>query len=79
MKIPSICFSGMLRSVVVVSLLCFALSYTSIANAAQGCGHGFHRNYYGRCVLNHPGPYATPAPFHPGCWRNAWGRLRCYR
>lgn len=46
---------------------------------AQGCGYGFHRGYYGQCVLNAPGPYAKPAPYHPGCWRNQWGQLRCYR
>ncbi|MDP3267421.1 MAG: hypothetical protein Q8M40_00085 [Legionella sp.] len=51
----------------------------SVANAAQGCGFGYHQSIYGGCILNHPGAFSTPAPFHPGCWRNANGRLRCYR
>lgn len=78
MKMSS-CISSVLRTSILISSLGLALSYTSIADAAQGCGHGLHRNYYGGCVLNHPGPYATPAPYHPGCWRNHWGQLRCYR
>lgn len=69
----------LIRAVVMVGFIGLLGSYTAIANAAQGCGHGFHRTMYGRCVLNHPGPYARPAPYHRGCWRNAWGHLRCYR
>lgn len=79
MKIDSLCLSKSLRMVLMISILGFAASYTSLASAAQGCGHGLHRNIYGGCVLNHPGPYARPAPYHRGCWRNAWGQLRCYR
>lgn len=74
------CLSNGLRTVLMLSLLPISLSFTSIANAAQGCGFGYHRAIYnGACVLNHPGPYRTPAPAHSGCWRNAWGALRCYR
>jgi hypothetical protein len=75
----SSCISKVLGSGIIAGSLFLAVSYTSVANAAQGCGHGLHRNMYGGCVLNHPGPYARPAPYHPGCWRNAWGQLRCYR
>lgn len=79
MNTNSMCLSKYLRTVLMVGVLSFMASYTTIASAAQGCGHGFHRNVYGRCVFNHPGPRATPAPYHRGCWRNAWGQLRCYR
>lgn len=71
--------SKILRTTLMVGVLGFVASYTTIASAAQGCGHGLHRNAYGRCVFNHPGPGARPAPYHRGCWRNAWGQLRCYR
>ncbi|EHL31698.1 GCG_CRPN prefix-to-repeats domain-containing protein [Legionella drancourtii] len=79
MNTDSMYLSKCLRTVLMVGVLGFMASYTTIASAAQGCGHGFHRNIYGRCVFNHPGPRATPAPYHRGCWRNAWGQLRCYR
>lgn len=68
-----------LRIGLMTAVLSFVASYSTIAAAAQGCGHGFHRNAYGRCVFNHPGPNARPAPYHRGCWRNMWGQLRCYR
>lgn len=79
MNTQSMCSSGLLRTVLMAGLLFLAIGYTSIADAAQGCGFGLHRNYWGRCVLNSPGTGATPAPFHPGCWRNPNGNLRCYR
>lgn len=79
MKKHSTYFSGILRTAAMISLLFAAVGYTSMANAAQGCGFGYHRSFHGGCILNHPGPRATPAPYHPGCWRNAWGQLRCYR
>ena len=44
---------------------------------AGGCGFGFHRGANGQCMANRPGRNATPAPAHPGCWRNEWGELRC--
>ena len=79
MKMNTSYISKTLLTVAVVSILCLADSYTTTAMAAQGCGHGLHRNGYGQCVYNHPGPYARPAPYHRGCWRNYWGQLRCYR
>lgn len=79
MKIGIMNYSSMLKTVGLSILLFMALSYTSMASAAQGCGFGLHRSIYGGCILNYPGPGATPAPYHPGCWRNAWGALRCYR
>ena len=79
MNTRSLCSSGLLRSVLMGGVLLFVLSFTSIASAAGGCGFGMHRGPWGGCQVNAPGPYATPAPYHPGCWRNGWGRLRCYR
>lgn len=80
MNTQSMCFSGVIRTSVMIGLLFLAVGFTSVANAAQGCGFGYHRAIYnGTCVLNHPGAFSTPAPAHPGCWRNAWGALRCYR
>ncbi|MGC1182710.1 GCG_CRPN prefix-to-repeats domain-containing protein [Legionella sp.] len=79
MNTMTLCFAKSLRTMLIISILGFMASYIPVANAAQGCGYGFHRNMHGRCVLNHPGPRATPAPYHRGCWRNAWGQLRCYR
>lgn len=75
----SVRFFEAFRIAIMVGFLGLAISYTSIAEAAQGCGYGLHRNGWGRCVLNHPGPYATPAPNRPGCWYNVNGHLRCYR
>lgn len=76
MNTRSICFSG-LRTIATAGLLVLAIGYTSETNAAQGCGYGRHQSIYGGCVWNHPGAGATPAPYHPGCWRNMWGQLRC--
>ena len=77
MNTHSMCISGLLRTVVLFGVLFLAVGYTSIASAAQGCGAGFHRGPQNGCVMNRPGPGATPAPYHPGCWRNAYGVLRC--
>ena len=42
-----------------------ALSLASAAQAAEGCGRGFHRGPYGRCRPNiGPGPVAV-VPFGP--------------
>ena len=46
---------------------------TTAADAAQGCGPGFHRGYYGRCIPNGgPGFYGPPrvGVFYPG--RGYW-------
>lgn len=79
MNTRTVSFSAILSALAFSGVLFFAVAYSSIAEAAQGCGFGFHRNGYGYCVKNYPGPYAKPAPRHPGCWRNFWGQLRCYR
>jgi hypothetical protein len=79
MNTGALCFSGVFRIAAMAGLLFAATSFTSVSNAAQGCGFGYHQSIYGGCILNHPGPGARPAPYHPGCWRNAWGQLRCYR
>jgi hypothetical protein len=73
------CFSRLLHGLALFGILSIIGSYASLADAAQGCGQGRHLNGWGRCVLNYPGPYASPAPFRPGCWYNWAGQLRCYR
>ncbi|ARG97707.1 GCG_CRPN prefix-to-repeats domain-containing protein [Legionella micdadei] len=78
MRAHSITLSGLVRMVAMVGLLCIAASYTSNANAAQGCGFGYHQSFYGGCVANHPGPFARRVAGRPGCWTNLWGQFRCY-
>jgi hypothetical protein len=78
MKAHSMCFSKIARETLMLSTLVLAGTYTSASEAAQGCGYGMHRSYYSGCIANHPGAYARPAPYHAGCWRNKWGKLRCY-
>lgn len=79
MRTHSVSFKGILTTACLASVLILATGYTSTANAAQGCGEGYHRSVYGGCILNYPGHFARPAPEHPGCWRNMWGALRCPR
>lgn len=79
MNTYSINYLNLLRTVIIGGLLFLSVNFPSPANAAQGCGFGYHLSIYGGCILNHPGRFATPAPRHPGCWRNRWGQLRCYR
>ena len=79
MNTCSLCLSRILPIIGMLFLVCLAIGYTPSANAAGGCGHGYHRGFFGGCSLNYPGPFARPAPMHPGCWRNVYGRLRCYR
>lgn len=76
MKTRSVPYLGMLRMACIASVLILAAGYTSQAKAAQGCGYGFHKGFFG-CTRNHPGFFSRPAPDHPGCWRNFWGSLRC--
>jgi hypothetical protein len=44
------------------------------ADAARGCGAGFHRGYYGRCIPNRSYGYGPRGPaigvFYPG--RGYW-------
>jgi hypothetical protein len=39
-----------------------AASFADAANAAQGCGPGWHRGAYGRCVPNRGAVVVRPAP-----------------
>ncbi len=39
-----------------------AIAAVSPAAAAQGCGPGFHRDYYGRCFPNRGPGFYGPAP-----------------
>ncbi|WED44579.1 GCG_CRPN prefix-to-repeats domain-containing protein [Legionella cardiaca] len=79
MKTHSISISRLIAPLVIGGLLTFGICYSSITNAAQGCGFGYHMTAFGRCVPNHPGPNATPAPGRPDCWYNGAGQLRCWR
>ena len=62
-----------------------ALSLASAAQAAQGCGIGFHRGPYGGCRPNYgPGPYVRPViggpvigVYYPG--RGYWYGGRYWR
>ncbi|AWN38449.1 GCG_CRPN prefix-to-repeats domain-containing protein [Methylobacterium radiodurans] len=50
----------------------------NVAEAAQGCGPGFHRGYYGWCrphwrpYAYRPAYYARPVVYGYG-WRRPWG------
>jgi len=50
------------------------LGVASTADAAQGCGRGFHRGGYGRCIPNRGPGYGRRGPvigvFYPG--RGYW-------
>lgn len=69
----------LVKPIIAGGLLSLAVGYSSLANAAQGCGYGYHMTGYGRCVPNAPGPNAVAAPGRPGCWYNGNGYLRCFR
>ncbi len=43
-----------------------ALIAVAPANAANGCGHGFHRGPYGHCRPNGPPPRAGAVVVAPG-------------
>lgn len=79
MKTHSLRFSVLPGALALSTVLTVGIFYADLAEAAQGCGRGFHRNFYGRCVYNHPGLWARPVYGHPRCWRNVWGHVRCYR
>ncbi len=46
------------------------------AQAAQGCGPGFHRTVYGYCRPNYGGYYGAPGYYRGGgyAYRGAYGR-----
>jgi hypothetical protein len=48
------------------------------ANAAEGCGQGYHVGNAGVCVVNAPGPGARFLANNPNCWINDNGDTRCY-
>jgi hypothetical protein len=43
----------------------FATAIFSPADASQGCGRGFHRNFHGYCVRNHYRPVAMAPAYGP--------------
>lgn len=79
MKSNTLSGSKVLGAIVISSLLLLGAAYSSLAHAAQGCGHGYHMMLNGRCVPNNPGPGAMVVPGRPDCWRNVNGNMRCYR
>jgi hypothetical protein len=50
-----------MRALFVAALFASAVAGLSAANAAGGCGRGFHRGPYGGCVAN-GGVVVLPAP-----------------
>ena len=57
-------FGGTMRHLLAASVLvaaCIGVA-TTAADAAQGCGHGWHRNYHGYCVRSHRVVYMPPPP-----------------
>ncbi len=72
-------FSGLLQAVMIAGVIGLSVSYTSTANAANGCGFGWHRTGWGNCVHNYPGRWAHGFHgYHGRCWYNRWGVQRCY-
>jgi hypothetical protein len=51
-----------LRTFVVAVLFTGAFASFSVANAAGGCGPGWHRGPYGACVVNGPVVVAPGGP-----------------
>ncbi|MGO9547205.1 MAG: GCG_CRPN prefix-to-repeats domain-containing protein [Rhodomicrobium sp.] len=56
-----------------VSAVAAGLACTS-AQAWDNCGHGAHRNYWGRCVSNYGRTSGCPRGYHLG-----WNVHRCVR
>ncbi len=50
-----------MKRLFVAVLLSGSVAASSAANAAGGCGAGFHRGHHGRCVVNHGALVAAPA------------------
>ena len=81
----------MLKSMLLVSAVTTLAFSASAAQAAGGCGPGFHRGPYGGCRPNvgyGPAvvvPVPAPVPYwrgpgwryYGGCWRGPYGRVRC--
>ena len=81
----------MLKSMLLVSAVAVLAFSASAAQAAGGCGLGFHRGPYGVCRPNVGyGPAVVvpvPAPlpywrgpgwrYYGGCWRGPYGRVHC--
>ncbi len=51
--------------------------FSGAANAAGGCGPGFHRGYHGACRPNY-GPHVVVPPHHRVCPPDSfWRHGRC--
>lgn len=75
MNTYSMCFSGLLRVLVMLGLLFFAVSYIPVANAREGCGPGL-KSVNGECVRNHTAAKAAVINNNKNC-RNVNGHRHC--
>lgn len=67
-----------IKGLKVLALVGLSFSAFSTSYASGGCGHGAHRGYHGRCVMNVGRHYVVaPAPRARYCWHNRFGQLRC--
>jgi hypothetical protein len=67
--------SKIITTVALTGAMYLATGFVATADAAQGCGWGFHRNPWGGCVRNYHRVWVNPGPAH--CWRGPYGRLHC--
>ncbi len=59
----------MKKSLLCIAVAAVALTAASSVEAAQGCGIGWHRGYYGRCLPNRGPVVAGPwrlGVYYPG-------------
>lgn len=70
--------AGFITTAVAVGALAFGIGGAPAANAADGCPQGYSPGG-GTCLVNAPGPWATPDPDNPECWFiSRDGEKRCY-
>ncbi|WP_167100579.1 GCG_CRPN prefix-to-repeats domain-containing protein [Mycobacterium sp. DL592] len=67
--------AGILTGALATGALATGLGFAPAAQAADGCGYGYHLDG-GTCVLNAPGPGARF--ISPNCWINDNGDERCF-
>lgn len=68
---------GLLTAVLAAGTVALGISAAPAANAAGGCAQGYSP-HGGVCMLNAPGPFATPDPDNSQCWFQSDGLKRCY-
>lgn len=67
--------AGLFTGALATGALAMGLGFAPAANAADGCGYGYHLEN-GTCVLNAPGPGAHF--ISNNCWINDNGDERCF-